>query len=433
MVRALPPLLPPLLTSSAPPVPLLVALLLALLLPLLALFVVAWLAGVGARRVGLPHITGALFAGVIFGPVLHVVTAAHVRSLAVLAAVTLAWIAVLAGARMSPPMLRETWRSALTSALCQLVVCVPLLGVVFFVAAPFEAHGHGAAATAVTPATAAATSAVSGPAGLAGLAALAGLWGIVATTRSPIITVAILQETKADGPLARHILSVVVLQSALSLPLFFVVLSVARAAFTWLDVVKIVTSLGFVALGFALAHGIRGVLGGVLGGVHGGVLGGVLGGATGSPVLALGERAAPLLLTVFFAMAGASVDVDALVALWHLAVAACVVRAILTFAACRIAHALSGDVDVVRRLAWLGLLPQAGVTVALASLEASSIPVHGPAFATLAIAVVTVDEVVGAPLLRHVLARAGETRPSSPRGPSEEIRRSAAPNETVGR
>src|SRR6185503_8519269 len=73
---------------------------------------------------------------------------------------------------------------------------------------------------------------------------LAVLWGIVSTTRSPIITVAVLNDTKARGPLADHVLSVVVLQSAATLPLFFAALVWARA-----DVVSGVGGVGGVGVG----------------------------------------------------------------------------------------------------------------------------------------------------------------------------------------
>jgi hypothetical protein len=142
---------------------------------LVVLFAADWVAGLLARRARLPHITGALAAGLVLGPLTHLVTLADVRPLALLASVTLAWIAVLAGGHMTPGTLRETWRSALASSVAQIVVCAPLLALAFAVLAPVE------------------------------LVPLAALWGIVTTTRSPIITIAVISERKADGPLARHL------------------------------------------------------------------------------------------------------------------------------------------------------------------------------------------------------------------------------------
>src|SRR5688500_15381021 len=108
-------------------------------------------------------ITGALIAGFVLGPALGVVTPAMTSSiLAPLATATLAWIALAAGARMSPAVVKETGKSAALSTVAQLVVCAPMLALVFWFAAPIE------------------------------LLPFAALCGVVATTRSPIITVAVL-------------------------------------------------------------------------------------------------------------------------------------------------------------------------------------------------------------------------------------------------
>lgn len=336
--------------------------------PLLLLLACAAFAGFLATRVRLPMITGALVAGFVLGPAMGVVTPAMTSSiLAPLATATLAWIALAAGARMTAAVVKETGKSAAISTVAQLVVCAPMLALVFWATAPVE------------------------------LMPFAALCGVVATTRSPIITVAVLRETKADGPLARHLLSVVVLQSAATMPLFFALLLWMRAdtggaPLDVVDVVKVSGSLALIAIGFVIAN------------AH----------ARVSTTIEQMGRVAPLLLVAFFAVAGASVDVAALRVWWPLALLLSVVRAALTFCACRLGHRLAGDPDVVVRHAWIGLLPQAGVTAALASLVATTLPGYGAqAFATLAMAVVFVDEIVGAPLLRLALARAGETRTSS--------------------
>lgn len=310
-------------------------------------------------------ITGALVAGCVLGPALGVVTPAMTSSiLAPLATATLAWIALAAGARMTPAIVRATGKSAAVSTVAQLVVCAPIIAVAFWATAPVD------------------------------LVPFAALCGVVATTRSPIITVAVLRETKADGPLARHLLSVVVLQSAATMPLFFGLLLWMRAqaggeALAPVDIAKVVASLLLIAVGFVVAN------------VH----------ERARASIERVGRVAPLLLLAFFAVAGASVDVTALRAWWPLALSLSVVRALLTFVACKIGHAIARDDDVVRRHAWLGLLPQAGVTAALASLVATTLPGYGAqAFATLAIAMVFVDEIVGAPLLRLALVRAGEAQ-----------------------
>ncbi|MEX1368439.1 MAG: cation:proton antiporter, partial [Nannocystaceae bacterium] len=66
---------------------------------------------------------------------------------------------------------------------------------------------------------------------------------------------------------------------------------------------------------------------------------------------------------IFFTNAGASIDLAATWSVLPLALVLCVARAGGYFVAGRVGGAAGGEPDAVRRLAWLGYLPQAGVTL----------------------------------------------------------------------
>ncbi|MCA9652255.1 MAG: cation:proton antiporter [Myxococcales bacterium] len=112
---------------------------------------------------------------------------------------------------------------------------------------------------------------------------------------------------------------------------------------------------------------------------------------------------------VFFTNAGASIDLAATWSLLPLALVLCGARAAGYFVAARVGGAAGGESDAVRRLAWLGYLPQAGVTLGLVGLAAGSLPELGTTIAALGMAVVAVNLLVGPVTLRMALQGAGET------------------------
>jgi Kef-type K+ transport system membrane component KefB len=111
---------------------------------------------------------------------------------------------------------------------------------------------------------------------------------------------------------------------------------------------------------------------------------------------------------VFFALAGAKLHLHELVTLAIPVAAIVVVRAGSLFGGARIATRIP-DVDpAVRRMIWIGLLPQAGLALALAELVRRTFPAFGDAAFALVVGVVATNEVVAPVILRLAFLRSGE-------------------------
>jgi Kef-type K+ transport system membrane component KefB len=395
-------------------------------------------AGSIAALVRLPRLTGYLVAGLLSGPEgFALFSSAEVRSLSLINALALALIALQAGAEMTLPMLARTGRSLAASSLAQIAVVIPAMALAFYLSRdllPF---------TAKEP-----TSVV---------VALAVLWGVFMLTRSPAVTLAVLSETRAKGPMADFSLGIVVVLDVIVLPLFAVAFALARgevlqepfsaAAFSHLAnelfaSVAAGISLGLLtALLFLFARRERALVVIVLSYAvtaacaylrYDTLLVFVIGGflvmnltKQGKALVETSEDLASAVMIVFFATAGAKLDPRGLVAVWPVALLMFVVRAASTWVSVALGARLARDPPAVRRNAWLSLISQAGVTIGLATIVADALPGVGAPFASLVIAAVSINTIAGAVVFKLGLSRAGEVPkddvPSEPaHGPSED-------------
>ncbi|MEM7154637.1 MAG: cation:proton antiporter [Myxococcota bacterium] len=117
---------------------------------------------------------------------------------------------------------------------------------------------------------------------------------------------------------------------------------------------------------------------------------------------------------VFFTTAGASIDLGATWSVLPLALVLCGARAGGYYVASRVGGGFGNEPDAVRRLAWLGYLPQAGVTLGLVGLAGTALPELSEPLASLGMAVVAVNLLVGPITLRVALRGAGETADARP-------------------
>jgi Kef-type K+ transport system membrane component KefB len=111
---------------------------------------------------------------------------------------------------------------------------------------------------------------------------------------------------------------------------------------------------------------------------------------------------------VFFAVAGAIFRLDLLGQVWLPALALVALRALGFFAGGHLAARRAPLDPAVVRYGWIGLLPQAGLALALAVLIKRSYPGFGPQAAVLVLSVVGINQLLSPVLLRVALVRAGE-------------------------
>lgn len=385
------------------------------------LVVTGAMAGRVASFLRLPRLTGYLIAGILAGPQsFEVLSKTDVKALSLVNALALALIALQAGAELTLPTLQRTWKSVLISSGVQSVVVIIPIALLFFLLRDHMPFLVGTETSAV--------------------AAVAVVWGVVSLSRSPAVTLAILGETRAKGPVAEHALGVVVVLDVLVLPLFAVAMALARGQIAgeafepgalvhlgyelFASVCAGATFGLLIALLLRLISRERALLIVVLGyGVTAlsvylrydtllvfVVAGFVVMNLTrfGHGLVETSQRVSAGVMIVFFATAGAKLDLQALRELWPVAVAFFVARVLVTWVSCQIGHRLAGDPPVVRKLGFTSLISQAGVTIGLATIVADSLPGIGKALATLAIAVVGINELVGPVVFTLGLKRAGE-------------------------
>lgn len=381
----------------------------------------------GAR---LPKILGYLLAGALFGPSgLGAVNIEAVHELSPVSSLAIALIAYLAGAELRWKEVRDRGAiigKILTAELLMTFVAVTVLLLALRPWVPFLREQ-------------------SFPVSLV----FAMLFGSIAIVHSPAVTMALLTETKAGGPVARTTLGLVLTSDIAVILLFSGVLALAQ---------YVAPPTGVEAAGVSLRLIMWEILGAIL-------VGAVLGAAValylrfvkrelflfsvvvaffGSIIARLAhvetllmlltagfvtenlsryqdgedirhamERSAAPIFVVFFALAGAELALQELASVWPLVVPIVLVRVLAirtgTKLGARWAHATHYGDKV-----WLGLVSQAGVAIGLATAVAQAYPSRGAQIRTLFLGVVAINEMLGPVLFRHALVSSGEVRNSAP-------------------
>lgn len=381
--------------------------------------------GAVAHDFGFPRLVGYLVAGLALGPsVMDVVPPGVLQDLTMMQQLAVGLIALLAGAELRVKDLVERRRLITWVLILQIVLVTVVIMAITLAARSWVPFLQ--------------------PLDPLPLVLVVLLFATILTVNSPMATLALLTETRAEGPVAKTSLSIVLVADVLVILLFTVAFSLARG------------SLGEEGGGASetLARLLQEVLGSVFAGVVVGaiitlylrfvkrelvVFAVVAVFATAAVAEALHfevllsllvagflvenvapVRAEPLVETltqmavpvfvVFFAMAGAELRVQEFAAL--LPVVSIVVLGRLgaiylaTLAGSRLARAE----ESVSRHTWTGLVSQAGVALGFAAIVAERLPVVGVGLETLTIGVIAINQTLGPILFRWGLDRAGEIR-----------------------
>ncbi len=393
--------------------------------------------GAGFRRIRLPLITGFLFAGMLAGPhLLELVSETDIRRLRFIDEISLGFIALAAGAEFHLRSMRPRMRNILSTAAGLVLVTFLVGSAGFFFLTPFVP-----------------VLADLSPAGRLAVAALA---GAILIARSPSSAIAIVGELRAKGPFTRTVLGVTILMDVVVIVWFSGASAFADAILTNMGI-----NLGFAALLLAelvasLAVGLTVAMAviGILSLPVGRELRAVFVLLAGYAVFVLSdtvrawsheafpfefmleplfvcmvagfyitnrsrhrdefkqfvERAGPPIYVIFFSLAGASLGLDQLVRIWPIALALVGVRIVGIVIGSGAGGLLAGAPARHIRVSWMAYLTQAGVGLGLAKEVTREFPEWGGAFATLMIATIVVNQVLGPPLLKWVLHHVGEAR-----------------------
>lgn len=369
-----------------------------------------------------PRITGYLVFGLLCGPyILNIITRPMARDLQLVNGIAIALIAFIAGLELNFSRLRKRARTITTMSLATIAVGWSVLAVVFWVAWPW---------LPIAP-------------DLEGVQRIAAV-GLAATVMvgfSPTVTIAVIAEGRARGPLAELTLAVVVLSDLLLVLAFAFGLEFARVAFAGTaEAPALVASIfwelpGSLAFGAlvgalfalylrvvgrevtiallgmcALLTGLGGALqfDPLLAAIAAGVVVENVATPAGDTLRDSIERGSTPILVLFFAAAGASVHVDALATIGVAALAISLVRFVAVYAGTRLGAQLAADGSQEANLLWRGLMSKAGITLGLAILVATEFPEWGLRFETLMVAVIAIHELAGPILFKSALVKAGE-------------------------
>jgi Kef-type K+ transport system membrane component KefB len=372
----------------------------------------------------LPHLTGYMAAGVLAGPhVLHLIDHDAVEDISLVNALALALISLAGGAELKLSSLRRSLRGLAWAMAIHSIAGAAIMTVVFYACRPFIPFVRSLPDQAAW--------------------GVAMLWGVLAVSRSPSATLAILAQTRASGALATHTLAFVMSSNVVVLVQFAATMAAVRPlldpgvsfstaelrslTYEMLGSVAIGTSLGFVlalylkiigrqfvlvliAVGFVASELLRYLHFDAL--LTFVVAGFVVQNFSrqGAAFLHSIGRTAGIVFIVFFATAGAHLDLPLVRQLWPVALALVASRVVATWAGSRASAALARESPLVRNWGFSGLVAQAGLTLGVGVVIERSFPSFGAPFRSLVVATVAFNEIIGPIVFKYALDRAGESR-----------------------
>ena len=126
------------------------------------------------------------------------------------------------------------------------------------------------------------------------------------------------------------------------------------------------------------------------------------------------DSAAPVFV-VFFALAGANLELAALARLWPVVIPIVLARVGGIWIGTHVGGRWARLPALERDSLWMGLVSQAGVAIGLVTVASAVYPAAGGDMRTILLSVIAVNETMGAILFRRSLIRAGEA-PADPAG-----------------
>jgi Kef-type K+ transport system membrane component KefB len=272
--------------------------------------------------------------------------------------------------------------------------------------------------------------------------AVALLFGLVAVAKSPATTVAVITEERARGIFTDTVLGITVLKDVVILILIAILIPFAATivdpsgGFSFHILLEILLEiLGSLVLGIGLGWLVTQYLKRVVEyrilfilGVA--FLAEFLGGwlhleailiamAAGFWVQNFSRQGRRLLhaleanslpvYALFFAVAGADLNITVLKTAWVVATAIILTRAVALIISTNLGARIVADPPVVRKYAWMGFLAKAGVTLGIANIVRERFPQWGLEVATIIIAMIAVNQLVGPPAFRWAIIKAGES------------------------
>jgi Trk K+ transport system NAD-binding subunit/Kef-type K+ transport system membrane component KefB len=386
-------------------------------------------------RVRLPLVTGLLVMGIISGPyVLDLVPQEAIADLGFVNDFALAFIAFTVGAELYLRELRSRFRSIIGMTISQLFITFVLGSLAIFLISeyiPFMQEMNIKSKVAVSLLT-----------------------GAIFVARSPASAIAVVHEMRAKGPFVQTAIGVTVLKDFLVVILFAVIITIGEALIsaTSFDLMHIFLLLFELLFAFIFGYVLSKVLGFIISFQTKPIVKTILILLAGFGIFTLSDYIRiwslqyfnfeiyiePLLIciivsfiltnyskhrieflkilhdsrtavyVIFFTLIGASISLGILATVWAIAVVLFVIRLAALVIAGFVGVSLGRDPVRFNWIAWMPYVTQAGVSLGLTAVVAGEFGGWGTEFATIMIAVIVLNQIVGPPLFKLAINYAGE-------------------------
>jgi Kef-type K+ transport system membrane component KefB len=384
----------------------------------------AFLAGKNINRIKLPQITGFLLAGILCGPYLmNFLGMEEVKNLQLLDGLALSLIALAAGGEMKIQQLRGRMKGLSSIVAMQILMITG--GFILFGLTAGSVFG------------------IFSGKSTAQLISISLLMGTLATATSPSITLAVLTETGSRGKLSDLILSSAVVKDFFVIGLFAFSLMFSKSLvsqdrqFDFGFIGHIIKEIGgSVLLGLVIGAAIilymkfikQEMTVFILAaafltyqitnnyGFHPLLISLIAGFAVqnfsphGEGLITALEKISTPVYVIFFAISGASLNLDALKQSWVLALVLVIWRAGLKYAGTFLGAKFSREDSYVQKWGWSGFISQAGVALGMIIVIDRNFPNWGDEFRTVMLAVIAINQIIGPVMLQRLLIKSGETQ-----------------------
>ena len=394
----------------------------------------AYLAGFLVWKLGFPWITGYICAGLFLGPYfLKFYGTDAIQELEFLNSLALAFIAFCAGGELKWNNIKKNLKPILY--LIGGVTSMVFIGVtltVYFMSGLLEFMSPFNSLTRLI---------------------ISMIFAVIAVARSPSSTIAIISETRAQGKYTDTVLSVTIATDVIIIVFFALVVTICeslisagsslspsiilvlifevflslglgfllgKAIIFLFDRLKVEFPVVIVAMGFIVIR-FSYLLGDYLNHTHSinlniePLLICLAAGFTvqnfsyhGSQFLVRMDQVSMPIYVAFFAITGASINMDVLKQSWILGLVIVLSRTVMIFLGSNLSGRLSGDHPLIYRNSWLAFITQAGVSLGLLTEVVRRFPEFGLPVQSILIAAITLNQLVGPIAFKHGLKKVNE-------------------------
>ncbi|MEO1051521.1 MAG: cation:proton antiporter [Bacteroidota bacterium] len=388
------------------------------------------------KKIKLPLITGLLIVGVASGPfVLRLIPHESKIDLSFINDISLAFIAFAASAELYLKELRSRFKSIKWMTFGQLVITFTASSIAIYFLSEFIPFMNGLSSKERI--------------------AISILAGTIFVARSPASAIAVINEVRARGPFTQTAMGVTVLKDFLVIILFAINFSVSNALVKGIEFnliflgILILELIASFALGFLLSYILKFILSLrvhvyaktayiLISGYsmyalyyflkditleHFGkefliepllicIIGSFL--ITNyskfrHEFIKILDDTGPFIYIAFFTLAGSSMSLDLFTQVASVALMLFVIRLVTMIVGAYVGGTLAGDPPLFNRIGWMPYVTQAGVGLGLATIVANNFTGWGNEFATVIIATIVINQIIGPPLFKWSLNMVGET------------------------